>query len=86
MASPVAKKRLNLGQNKSSKIAFIVLETLENNINPMKPEELVSELGLNLRSIRYGLKVLIEENLIDKYPDLGDLRSFYYYPVNQVGN
>jgi predicted transcriptional regulator len=86
MASTVAKKRLNLGQNKSSKIAFIVLETLENNTNPMKPEEIVSELGLNLRSIRYGLKVLIEENLINKYPDLGDLRSFYYYPVTRAGN
>lgn len=81
MASSVAKNRLNLSRNKSSKIAYIVLETLEKNIEPMKPEDLVSELGLNLRSIRYGLKVLILENLIAKYPDLGDLRSYYYYPI-----
>lgn len=86
MASPVVKRRLSLSRNKSSKIAFAVLETLEKSIEPMKPEELVSELGLNLRSVRYGLKVLIEENLVDKYPDLGDLRSFYYYPKKLSNN
>ncbi len=80
MASPVVNNRITLNQNKTSKIAYIVLEHLIKNEKPKKPEELVQELGLNLRSIRYGLKILIEAKLVNKYPDFGDLRSFYYYP------
>ncbi|OLS21833.1 MAG: hypothetical protein HeimC3_33550 [Candidatus Heimdallarchaeota archaeon LC_3] len=80
MASSVANNRITLNQNKTSKIAYTVLEHLIKKSKPKKPEELVQELGLNLRSIRYGLKILIEANLVEKYPDFGDLRSFYYFP------
>ena len=81
MVSSIANNRISFNQNKTSKIAYMVLEYLMNHSKPKKPEELVRELGLNLRSIRYGLKILIEANLVDKYPDFGDLRSFYYYPT-----
>ena len=63
---------------KLTKIAQKVLEGLGQEQKPVKPEELVTKLGMNLRSVRYGLKILLDANLIDRYPDLVDLRSFYY--------
>lgn len=63
---------------KLTKIAQKVFEGLEQEEKPVKPEELVTKLGMNLRSVRYGLKILLDANLIDRYPDLVDLRSFYY--------
>ena len=63
---------------KLTKVAKMVLKGLETENKPVKPEELVQKLGINLRSVRYGLKLLLDANLIVRSPDLIDLRSFYY--------
>lgn len=47
--------------------------------NYMKPHELVHELDMNLRSIRYALKLLEDQQLIERRPDFEDLRTYYYY-------
>jgi transcription initiation factor IIE alpha subunit len=65
-------------QPKLTKVAKIVLKGLEEENRAVKPEELVQKLGINLRSIRYGLKLLQDAHLIVRQPDLIDLRSFYY--------
>ncbi|MHA1992103.1 MAG: hypothetical protein ACW981_14205 [Candidatus Hodarchaeales archaeon] len=65
-------------QPKLTKVAKMVLKGLEGEEKPIKPEELVQKLGINLRSVRYGLKLLLDANLIVRQPDLIDLRSFYY--------
>jgi DNA-binding transcriptional regulator GbsR (MarR family) len=48
---------------------------------PVKTEEIVNELGMSVRSVRYGLKLLIKAKKITKIPDFGDLRSFYYVTI-----
>jgi transcription initiation factor IIE alpha subunit len=59
-------------------VAKIVLKGLENEDKPVKPEDLVKKLGIKLRSVRYGLKLLLNEKIIIRQPDLIDLRSYYY--------
>lgn len=71
---------MNTEKKKLTKIARRVLTGLQGENKPMKPEELTDKLGMNLRSVRYGLKLLLEAELVDRYPDLIDLRSFYYAP------
>lgn len=75
---PTEKKKL-------TKIARRVLTGLQGENKPMKPEELTNKLGMNLRSVRYGLKLLLEAELVDRYPDLIDLRSYYYAPHKNTG-
>ena len=69
-------------QKNLTQVAEIVLKGLENIDKPVKPEELGRNIGLKLRSIRYGLKMLLEANSVVRQPDLIDLRS-YYYSVNE---
>lgn len=71
----MATKKKNI-----TKLSQKVLTGLKKENKPMKPEELMVILGINLRSVRYSLKLLLEADLVDKYPDLNDLRSFYYAP------
>ena len=73
--------------NKLTRVAQIILQTFEKEDNrAMKPEELVEIIGMKIRSVRYGLKLLLEQNLVAKYPDLRDLRSFYYTPITNEIN
>ncbi|MHA1989756.1 MAG: hypothetical protein ACW981_10060 [Candidatus Hodarchaeales archaeon] len=64
--------------NNLTLVAKIVLEGLENEDKPVKPDDLVKKLGIKLRSVRYGLKLLLNKNIIIRQPDLIDLRSYYY--------
>ena len=59
-------------------VAKIVLKGLKNENRPVKPDELGKKLGLKLRSVRYGLKLLLNEKIVIRQPDLIDLRSYYY--------
>lgn len=67
---------------KLTQVAEMVLKGLENEDKPVKPDDLVKKLGLKLRSVRYGLKLLLNENIIIRQPDLIDLRSYYYSTKN----
>ena len=40
---------------------------------------------MKIRSIRYALQVLEEQDLIERRPDLMDLRSFYISPKKRHG-
>jgi len=73
-------------EHKLTKIALKVLRGLENENHALKPEELVEKLNLNLRSVRYGLKLLLDADIIVKQPDLGDLRSNYYIIRSRITN
>ena len=46
---------------------------------PIKPLQLVDELDMNLRSVRYALKILSELDLVERQPDLEDLRTYFYF-------
>ena len=52
----------------------------------MKPTDLVSLTQLSPRSVRHALKKLIDKDLIDKVPDLYDLRSYYYFLQSSSGS
>lgn len=69
-----------------AKIPKKVLKRLFSNKKPMKTGELVNELNLNLRSVRYALKVLEEMELIKRQPDFNDLRTHYYYIPSTIFN
>ena len=62
-----------------TKLSKRVLNRLITYQQPMKPHDLVTDLQLNLRSVRYALKILSEMELIERTPDLDDLRTYYYY-------
>jgi DNA-binding MarR family transcriptional regulator len=47
-----------------------------------KPSELVSITSLSPRSVRHALKKLLDKELIQKTPDLYDLRSYFYYVLD----
>jgi DNA-binding MarR family transcriptional regulator len=55
-----------------------VLSLLLIKSGPIKTYDLVKDLGLNQKSVRYALRILEDNNLVEKYPDLDDLRSYIY--------
>lgn len=65
---------------KQSKLSLKVLSILQTNISrPMKPEEISVLLDMNQRSVRYALNILYDHHLVDKVPDMEDLRTSYYF-------
>ncbi|MHA2365035.1 MAG: hypothetical protein ACXAC7_13845 [Candidatus Hodarchaeales archaeon] len=72
-------------QNKLTRLSKRVLSRLLAKKEPMKPHDLVNDLDMNLRSVRYALKLLSEMELVVRQPDLTDLRTYYYFvpAINQ---
>ena len=65
---------------KQSKLSLKVLDILQSNTSkPMKPEEISVLLDMNQRSVRYALNILYDHQLVDKVPDMEDLRTSYYF-------
>ncbi len=66
---------------KQSKLSLKVLNLLQANADnkPMKPEEISVLLDMNQRSVRYALNILYDHQLVDKIPDMEDLRTSYYF-------
>jgi len=66
---------------KQSKSSLKVLGVLQANVDnkPMKPEEISVLLDMNQRSVRYALNILYDHQLVDKIPDMEDLRTSYYF-------
>ncbi|MHA2271273.1 MAG: hypothetical protein ACXACI_05380 [Candidatus Hodarchaeales archaeon] len=44
----------------------------------MKSKELSKYTALNSRTVRYGLGILRQRNLVHQVPDFNDMRSHYY--------
>lgn len=63
---------------KSSKLSVKVLKALQENTKPLKPEDLSNILDLNQRSVRYALNILYDKELVEKIPDMNDLRTNFY--------
>ena len=65
---------------KQSKLSLKVLGVLQNaDYKPMKPEDISVLLDMNQRSVRYALNILYDHQLVDKIPDMEDLRTSYYF-------
>ncbi|MFX0205427.1 MAG: hypothetical protein ACFFDT_05530 [Candidatus Hodarchaeota archaeon] len=47
----------------------------------LKPREIGNYTSLSNRTIRYALKILVDDMLVRRVPDLHDLRS-HFYAVN----
>ena len=63
---------------KVSKISKMILEVLKEENKPVKVEYIATKLNMNVRRVRHGLKVLYDEHMIEKFPDLTDMRTYYY--------
>lgn len=63
---------------KLSKTTAVVLKLILEAHQPMNSDEVVSNLNFNLHTVRYALKTLCDSALIERVPNLADLRSFYY--------
>ena len=65
--------------NKLTKLTKKVLNAVNESKTPIRPSDLQSLLGneMKIRSIRYALQVLEEADLIERRPDLNDLRSYF---------
>lgn len=44
----------------------------------LKPREITSFTSLSNRTIRYGLKILVDNGFCRRVPDLQDLRTHFY--------
>ena len=44
----------------------------------LKPREITSYTSLSNRTIRYGLKILVDSGFCRRVPDLQDLRTHFY--------
>ena len=65
---------------KQSKLSLKVLSVLqEHTSKPMKPEEISILLSMNQRSVRYALNIQYDHNVVEKIPDMEDLRTSYYF-------
>lgn len=67
-------------KNKLSKTTRVVLKLIMDSEQPIKSDDLVVNLNFNLRTVRYALKTLCDSELIERVPNLTDLRSYYYRP------
>jgi len=67
--------------NKLTKLTKKVLNVIIEAKTPLRPVDIQQLLGneMKIRSIRYAISVLEEQNLIERRPDLSDFRSFYIY-------
>ncbi|MHA1976664.1 MAG: hypothetical protein ACW98F_14815 [Candidatus Hodarchaeales archaeon] len=73
---------LHLGGNdervaKLPKSAREIYSLLQTN-GALKPREIGLYTTLSHRTIRYGLKILVDEGLTKRVPDLHDLRTHFY--------
>ena len=59
------------------KSAREVLTILRTN-GALKPGEIRNYTSLSNRTIRYALKILVDDTIIRRIPDLSDLRTHYY--------
>lgn len=66
---------------KITRLGKIVLNEIVQKNGPVKQQDIMSSLGITLRSVRYALKLLQDAELVEKQPDLQDLRSSYYIPT-----
>ena len=69
-------------KGKLSKTTKVVLKLIVDAEEPIKSDDVVSNLNFNLRTVRYALKTLCDSELIERVPNLTDLRSFYYRPTS----
>ena len=59
------------------KSAREIYSLLTNN-GALKPREITSYTSLSNRTIRYGLKILVDGGFCRRVPDLQDLRTHFY--------
>ncbi|MCK4849539.1 MAG: hypothetical protein KAT16_10955 [Candidatus Heimdallarchaeota archaeon] len=52
--------------------------SLLNTNGALKPREITSYTSLSNRTIRYGLKILVDSGFCRRVPDLQDLRTHFY--------
>ena len=71
---------MSVMKGKLSKTTKIVLKLIMEAEEPIKSDDLVTNLNFNLRTVRYALKTLCDSQLIERVPNLTDLRSYYYKP------
>lgn len=63
-------------QNKSTQIIYSILQE-----KPMKIIDIRQKTNYCERTIRISLQTLLDLQLIQKYPDLYDIRSSYYQVI-----
>jgi predicted transcriptional regulator len=71
-------------KDKLSKTTKVVLKLIMDAQVPIKSDDLVTNLNFNLRTVRYALKTLCDSHLIERIPNLTDLRSYYYRPSDNA--
>lgn len=59
---------------KSAQEVFLLLQAN----GALKPREIGNYTDLSNRTIRYALKILVDDNKVRRVPDLTDLRSHFY--------
>ena len=59
---------------KSAQEVFFLLQAN----GALKPREIGNYTDLSNRTIRYALKILVDDNKVRRVPDLHDLRSHFY--------
>ncbi len=80
MLSIKQKYVVSVMKGKLSKTTKVVLKLIMDAEEPIKSDDLVTNLNFNLRTVRYALKTLCDSQLIERVPNLSDLRSYYYKP------
>jgi predicted transcriptional regulator len=76
--------KTNKKRNKLTKIPKRVLNELLNAQKPLKSDDLVKNLEVDVRTVRYALKILKDSNYIQRVPNLHDLRTYYYMPLSNA--
>ncbi|OLS25327.1 MAG: hypothetical protein HeimC3_15410 [Candidatus Heimdallarchaeota archaeon LC_3] len=66
-------------QLKLTKMASRIFEEgFSNEVHPVSAEKMAETLDLPIRSIRYGINLLVKAGLIRKYQNLQDMRTTLY--------
>ena len=73
-------------KGKLSKTTKVVLKLIMDSESPIKSDDLVINLNFNLRTVRYALKTLCDSELIERVPNLSDLRCYYYRASNNAAS
>jgi DNA-binding MarR family transcriptional regulator len=58
--------------------AIIVLQSLASN-GPMTPKSIIGQIDLPSRTITFALRVLLEEKIVKRVPNLADMRQPFYH-------
>ena len=86
LSVPSKPQKIDSKPPKLTKMAKKVLKGFNEINQPISADALSKKLNLPIRSVRYGINLLIKQGLVRKYQNLQDMRTTLYAIPKNTGD